>query len=462
MKFLIRFSPLQFIFLLLLASLSPATGHPQGRNSTVVFPIKASENKRYFVDQEGLPFFYHAETGWQIFTKLTTEEALEYLQARRAQGFNAVQTQLATTPKDVNRYNQRPFHNDNDFSQPNEAYYDHIKGIVAKADSLGLLIVISAPWLDCCRGGFGMGAEKPYQKNGTLKSLEYGKYLGNTFKQFKNIMWIMGGDNDPGQDRQSIEQLAIGLKETAPHQMITYHAAATHSSTDLFHYASWLDFSMVYTYWRHKSNIWLPSDQVPEVYEVCLKEYNKSDHMPFILGEAQYEGSSGNNAGTPDQVRRQAYWTMLSGGSGHAYGSEIYGFPANWREKLKNPGARQMEYFIDIFNTLPWWQLIPDQKHQFVSKGFGEYGKLNYVTAAVTGDKRLAVIYMTSRQTITVDLAKLVGSTIETAWYNPRDGMLITAGTFSKKTMHTFIPPAVGDWVLLFKDSLYDLMMFVR
>ena len=28
------------------------------------FPLKISENRRYFVDQANKPFFYHADTGW--------------------------------------------------------------------------------------------------------------------------------------------------------------------------------------------------------------------------------------------------------------------------------------------------------------------------------------------------------------------------------------------------------------
>ena len=44
-----------------------------------IFPLKISENRRHFVTQQGKPFLYHADTGWQIFTKLTTEEAIEYL-----------------------------------------------------------------------------------------------------------------------------------------------------------------------------------------------------------------------------------------------------------------------------------------------------------------------------------------------------------------------------------------------
>jgi hypothetical protein len=48
------------------------------------FPLKVSENGRYFVDTKGTPFLYHTDTGRQLFTRLTLQEALEYLTLRKS------------------------------------------------------------------------------------------------------------------------------------------------------------------------------------------------------------------------------------------------------------------------------------------------------------------------------------------------------------------------------------------
>jgi hypothetical protein len=68
-----------------------------------IFPLKISPNRRHFVTQVGKPFLYHADTGWQIFTKLTTEEATEYLRFRKQQGFITIQVQIAMNPAQTNR-----------------------------------------------------------------------------------------------------------------------------------------------------------------------------------------------------------------------------------------------------------------------------------------------------------------------------------------------------------------------
>jgi hypothetical protein len=417
------------------------------------FPLKYSDNRRYFTDGNGKPFLYHAETGWQIFYKLTTQEAREYLIFRRNQGFNTIQVQLAMDVNHKDRYGNYIFDGDNDFSRPNEAYHNHVAKVIAIADSLGLLITMSQPWVGCCQEAFGGRPDKPIKMNGPEKNRKYGQYLGKKFADFNNLFWIIGGDSDPRHDLPEIEAFAEGLRETAPaHQLLTYHATASHSSTDIFQHAKWLGFSMVYTYWKDKPADWFIVDQMPEVYEVSLKEYNKWAVMPFILGESQYEGYSGNDTGTPEIVRRQYYWVMLSGGAGHAYGSQIWNFPANWRNIMDWPGAWQLQHAYRFFSAIPWWQLEPDQRHQFVLAGYGTYSKTDYVTAALTTDKKVAALYMYKRMPVLIDLGRMAGKKIVAQWFNPRTGEYLAAGEFGP-VKELFCPPTNEDWALLLKSE---------
>jgi len=45
---------------------------------------------RYLADQRGLPFLIHGDTPWSLTHNLTFEEAVRYMTARRAQGFNTL------------------------------------------------------------------------------------------------------------------------------------------------------------------------------------------------------------------------------------------------------------------------------------------------------------------------------------------------------------------------------------
>jgi hypothetical protein len=266
----------------------------------------------------------------------------------------------------------------------------------------------------------------------------------------------MGGDNDPLSIRREIEALAQGIRSTAPGQPITYHARPPHSSTDLFQYAPWLGYSMVYTYWREKPNEYVNPEQMPEVYEVAHSEYLKSDKMPFILGESQYEGSGKvyvNDMGQPRHIRRQAYWTMLSGGAGHAYGHEGWSFPANWREILQYPGAGQLGHLIRFFEQHPWWNLLPDLRHQVVVSGYGTYTQSDYVTAAVTQDKDLLVAYLPKPGPLTINLSQLKGPLLAVKWFNPRTGDYTDGGNFASQGLKTLYSPLQEDWVLVIRSE---------
>lgn len=419
------------------------------------FPLKISENRRYFTDQTGKPFLYNADTPWLIFIKLTTAEAVEYIKFRKSQGFNTLQTMLAMEVNAKDREGHYIFDGDNDFKKPNEAYHNHVLKIINIADSLGLLVVMSQPWLGCCEEAFGNRPDKPIRTNGTEKNRFYGRYLGKKFASCKNLFWIMGGDSDPKEDLAEIEAFAEGLRETAPaHQLITYHAGG-HSSTDIFQHAKWLGFSMVYTYWKDKPHPVINPELTPEVYEACLKEYTKSLVMPFVLGESQYEGNEASLIGTPDMVRRQVYWTILCGGAGHAYGSVNWHIPANWREIMKYPGAYQVGHFYNFFTALPWWRLVPDLKHNFVVAGYGEFSRLNYVTTAVSDDKKTAVSYLYQRRTIVADLSKLAGTIVHVKWFNPRTGEYIVAGDYTPG-LAQFTPPISKELQVLQETGHWD------
>ncbi|WP_266362535.1 glycoside hydrolase family 140 protein [Tellurirhabdus rosea] len=418
----------------------------------VAFPLRVSENGRYFTDQQARPFLYHADTGWQIFARLTLPEAREYLTTRKNQGFNTLQVQISMNPDSVSRAGHKPFV-DYDFARPHEGYFAHVERVIQVADSLNLLLNIAPFWIGCCREGYGVGAKtEVYARNGPDKARRLGEYLGRRFGKYNNIIWTMGGDNDPRSIRKEIEALAEGLHRTAPRQLITYHASPPHSSTDLFQYAPWLGYSMIYTYWREKPNEWVDPQQLVHVYEAALREYNKTDRLPFILGEAQYEGDGrlyNNDIGTPQHIRRQAWWTLLSGGTGHAYGHDGWAFPQNWRSILQYPaGSQHLRQFITYFESIPWWRLVPDQKHQTLVAGYGEYTKANYVTAALTDDGTLLVAYLPEPGRVKVDLSRLKGAQVTARWLDPRTGRFADAGKFPNQGIKQFTSPPQDDWVL--------------
>ena len=105
---------------------------------------------RYLVTERGEPFFYLGDTAWELFHRLTREEADLYLTDRAAKGFTVIQA-VALAELDglntPNAYGDTPLHR-NDPAQPNEAYFRHVDWVIDRANALGLYVGLLPTWGD--------------------------------------------------------------------------------------------------------------------------------------------------------------------------------------------------------------------------------------------------------------------------------------------------------------------------
>ncbi|MCW5557593.1 MAG: glycoside hydrolase family 140 protein [Verrucomicrobiae bacterium] len=430
-----------------------------GRGSAEpAFPLQLASDGRRLVDARGTPFLYQADTPWMLFLKLTESEARDYIARRKEQGFNALQVQLTGFLGMTNRAGDLPFAgtpSEQDFTQPNEQFFAQVDRVVDEARRQGMLLAIAPLWSGCCGEGWAgkekNGSLKPLNANGADKAREFGRWLGRRYLRFDHLMWILGGDNDPYNARPEIRALGLGLKDAAPRQLITYHASSTHSSTDVWPAdETWLDVVMVYSYFRGFNKAW-NTDQ-PDVYEVSHAEFAKIPVRPFFLGESTYEGEHGG-WGSALQARKQAWWCLLGGGFGHAYGSPNWNMPSNWREVLELPGANSLKHLRALLESRPWWRLMPDVNNVVAVDGRGVFATNDYTVTALAADGSFALSYLPAKRTITIALSKVSGSKVLASWFNPRTGETTRLGEFTEKEKQAFEPPSEGDWVLVLDDA---------
>jgi hypothetical protein len=110
-----------------------------------------------------------------------------------------------------------------------------------------------------------------------------------------------------------------------------------------------------------------------------------------------------------------------------------------------------------LFRSLPWYDLVPDQAHTLVTSGYGTFGADDYVTAARTARGDLAVVYVPTARTVTVDMSQLSGP-VRARWYDPAAGTVtsIVGSPFVNAGVVDFTTPGNNadgpgneDWVLL-------------
>jgi hypothetical protein len=418
------------------------------------FPLKLSENGRYLVDQRGTPFLVVGDTPWSLIVQLDEPEMERYLKDRRDKGFNSIIVNLiehkfSTSPPRI-RSGLAPFNEPGDFSTPNSEYFDFAHKAVEKAGEYGIVVWLAPAYL-----GYGGGDEgffREIKAGGRDKLRAYGRFVGRRFRDLSNIVWMLGGDYTPDRsDQWTLNELARAIREEDQTHLMTAHHSPGSSALAALGEQEWLAINTVYSY---DKNLFRP----------LLAEYGRRPVHPFVLLETTYEGEHDS---TPDQIRRQAYWAMLSGACGQFFGNNPIWhfdgpglFPAkmNWQMALDAPGSRDMALLRKLFVDLPWYQWIPEDDHALVTEGYGR--NTSTALTAWTADKKLSVAYIpstgTERRELTLALDRL-SPPVTARWYNPTTGQFTEADgspfTDDNAVRHLRTPGDNGtgtnDWVLL-------------
>jgi hypothetical protein len=422
-----------------------------------VFPLKVSSNGRYLVDQNGVPFLMVGDAPQAAIGNLSESEADRYFADREAHGFNAVWINLlcdgytfcngdGTTEDGIKPFTTGSSPSSYDLSTPNPAYFQRVDDIINLAADHGLLVV-----LDPIETGGWLGT---LQANGATKDFNYGAYLGSRYRSFPNIVWMSGNDFQSwstSSDDTVVRSVARGIQSTDPNHLQTLELNySASSSLDDGNWSSILGMNAAYTYYP--------------TYAEVLHAYNQTPTMPAFLVEANYEFEQLNaDGGSTQNLRRQEYWTMLSGATGQLYGSGYTDRIANgWSAaNVDSIGVTQLGYMTALFQGRPWYKLVPDASHTLVTAGYGTFSSStgittnDYATAARTADGSLAMVYMPTARTVTVDMTDL-GSDVTAQWYDPTNGSYATVNgsPFANTGSRQFTPPTRNsggdsDWVLV-------------
>ena len=107
-----------------------------------------------------------------------------------------------------------------------------------------------------------------------------------------------------------------------------------------------------------------------------------------------------------------------------------------------------MKVLGDLFRSIEWWQLVPDQSI------FTDWIKGNVAARSSRGDWILA--YLTDKSSVNVKLSAITAADTASAWWvDPVTGARTSIGVFPTSRIKEFTPP--GDWqdaiLLIEKES---------
>ena len=405
----------------------------------VNWPLRISANGKYLEDQDGVPFLIVGEAAWSLAAQLNPSEVVKYLDDRKAKGFsailvNAIEHKFSSHPP-FNYSNDQPFtYGSFDWSVRNENYWSYLDYVLNEAQNRSILVFLFPAYLGIDCGSEGWCAEMLSQSVAAMT--DYGKWLGNRYRNQGNIIWVHGGDANasdyPGAyDR--VAALANGIRNTDSVHLHTAHGGLENSALD--DYSALIDLNSTYSY--------------ANVNERIKNDYQRTDALPFTYIEGLYENE---HSSTLLDLQRQAFTAYLGGALlGHFFGNcPIWLFGSDpgwcgmsdWQGQLDSAGSTAMANIGRLLRSRKWWKFAPDYANTVVTSG--KESGTSYKAAARASDGETIMIWFPAKSKATIDLSQISADTANAYWWNPSNNTSTLIGAYATDGLHEFSPDSGG------------------
>lgn len=437
-------------------------------------------NGRSFYNEAHQPFFYTACTAWELFHKLTLEEAGRYLINRAEKGFNVVQAvavcELDGLHTPTLEGGHLPFA-DLATLEPNDTYFSHVRKVTEMANHLGIYVALVPMW------GSHWSVNNSWGRNKTpLFNKEnvhaFCRYLSDKMAG-TGILWMIGGDRAiaTAQQRDVLEEMAMGLRAGAcGDALITVHSQGGRSTLDMLGDTFQQDFvvwqtghmGQAYPSWRPIEMDYQRLDKPVLDSEPCYEAHP-------VMCQHQFRRAQDASRFTDREIRRTSYWSVFAGGAGITYGcyslwqmrrpeDDAQAIPESaastyqgdtipyWFDALNYPGAFNIGTLRRFIEALPeWWLREPDQSLLLGQNATD--GK--HCRAMRDVHRRWIAVYIPEQQNVVVDVRGFAGSGFEIGWFDPRYGVMNWVSSDISETFFLSIdPPQTGtDWVLVLRKK---------
>lgn len=477
------------------------------------FPLAPSLNGRYLVDANGRPWRSQHEQLWLSAASFTPSDFQSQIDNIVAQKINAI-TLMAVNhdyEEDTGKlpYGSGPAAYNGVFpfglqaaggaytgtgitSAPNgsvtltvtpadvsststqNAYWSVIDAALTYCLSKGVLVYFPAGYLGYQGKIEGLAAD--LAASGPTKCAAFGTFLGNRYKSFGNIIWIIGGDFDPTfwDSGEGGSGPYPGLTSCVEHMFSAIRAAgATQLMGGHFPFADGLptDISAVSATLAALvgvNTIYSYQTTIEAAYQTPADAWAVSPPVPAILYDPGdlYE----NDGITLVNFRAQSWYGAIGAVGGQGFGNDPDWFGGlgssyaaiNTTSGLQSPGHGYQRVLQNVFANIQWQLLVPAGSggmRTLVTANQGTNGGLNWILAAADFAGALLIAYVPDSHAgaFTVDISFL-RKPVAAQWVDPTNGNVTPIASQLTGASHSFtVPGANGagndDWVLLLTNT---------
>jgi len=449
-----------------------------------------SPDKTYLVNTlTNQPVFITGDTAYALAVQLASDSDIEaYLANRQAKGINLIWAALvdygfhADAKTENDDAGNNPWSGGADFTGMSgaNAYWAHVDYVLQRAAAHGITVL----------AGTGFTAtfnrtDSPYyttmakSSDATLKA--YGAFLGNRYKSFPNIIWLMGGDANfslcGAVLAKKLNDIAMGIMSEDPNHLMAIEATSDNWGEPSATYWSaytrgagnpdgWITLGTIYPKGLPSKTFAL---EVDEIVAQNAAERWAHPAVPYFSMEDPYEMEPNEAPYNNLQLRQEGYTEVLGGAYlGRLFGSSaIWPFNAAcceprgyaWKADIDATPSFDQERLGRLFRSREHWKMEPDVDHTAVRDGYGSGASLTATSRTRDGQTIIAYIPNGNATTLEVDMRRITSAAGQAVcwWFSPTSGAATRIGSYATSGTRKFTPPDSNDWVLVIDDASANL-----
>jgi len=378
--------------------------------------VRISEDRRYLIHEDGSPFLWIGDTGWNATYNSTMEEWKTYIDTRAAQKFSVIQV----NPRGVGNRSTASARPDLSFKPDgtnDPEFWKDLEDKIQYANEKGILILLV---------GLGTAWRDTMAVNPGNQQFE--TYIAGRMASFLVVF-------SPSFDQlfaNEIDKVASDLQKWTTH-LVTQHPGTNHSANLTYRSTTSTDFSVLQT-GHHGGDL---TRVFAAARQWTLDLWGGAPVKPIILLEAMYDGYGNNNSKSwrEKDARKPGWIAWMSGVKGFTYGagdlppkvpgghgavwmfnkdSSTYDY---WQNAIQWESALQLTHMYDFLESIEWWNLIPSPE---LVRNQALPDTLQMIVSK-TGDLNLVVAYLPDNPRIVLDMLQYLG-TFSYTWFNPQTG----------------------------------------
>ena len=326
--------------------------------------LKIADDKKHFT-RDGAPFTWVGDTVWSAFTNAAEDEWQEYLDFRKAQGFNVLQ--INTLPQwdrigpDLGLH-PYPIREDGSMdytAEPDPAFTDHARRLCRMAVDAGFTLCLVVNWADIIPETWLTSIFPTHAW--PLEYVEkHVRAVARLYDEFHPVYMVCGDINfDSAKAVEYIRHSAEVLREISPEALLTFHMVA--DAVDIPEaLIPYLDFVVYQSGHRGAEKLALLPQEMSRKYpdrpllnsEPCYEAMphltDNFDEPPTeffsaedVINACRISISSGADAGITYGANGLWSWRR-SMGPVVTQASKWYADPVTWREAMHFPGAGEI------------------------------------------------------------------------------------------------------------------------